>query len=90
MRVSLSTSAGGSRAWKLLGPTGQSTAALIVGFLVAVGVLLWQAWRGQQELIKSAALQHADSYSQALAEMRTLYTSEVVLPRSPSATKRRE
>ncbi len=78
MRVSLSTSASRSRAWKLLGPTGQSAAALIVGFLVVIGVLLWQTRQGQQRLIESAALQQATLYSQTLTEMRTLYTSEVV------------
>lgn len=78
MQISLTTSGSGSRAWRLLGPTGQSAAALIVGFLVAIGVLLWQAWQGQQELIESAALQQAALYSQTLTEMRTLYTSEVV------------
>ena len=50
----------------------------MIGFLVAIGVLLWQAWRGQEKLIESAALQQAALYSQTIADMRTLYTSEVV------------
>ena len=78
MRVSQSTTGSSSRAWRLLGPTGRSAALLIVGFLVAIGVLLWQAWAGQEKLIESAALQQAALYSQTIAEMRTLYTSEVV------------
>ncbi len=78
MRVSLSMSAGGSRAWKILGPTGRSASVLIMGFLVVIGVLLWQAWQGQTKLIRTAALQQAALYSQTLSDVRTLYTSEVV------------
>ncbi len=71
-------SADGSRAWKILGPTGRSASVLIIGFLVVIGVLLWQAWLGQQRLIQTAALQQAALYSQTIADVRTLYTSEVV------------
>ena len=78
MPISLSMSAGGSRAWKILGPTGRSASVLIIGFLVVIGVLLWQASLGQQKLIRTAALQQADLYSQTIADVRTLYTSEVV------------
>ncbi len=78
MRASFSLSATGTRAWRTLGPTGRSVSVLIVGFLVVIGVLLWQAWQGQRKLIRIAALQQAALYSQTLADMRALYTSEVV------------
>ena len=68
----------GSRAWKLLGPTGRNASVLVLAFLAVIGVLLWQAWQGQRELIRTAALQQAALYSQTLADVRTLYTSEVV------------
>ncbi|MEE9149061.1 MAG: ATP-binding protein [Candidatus Tectomicrobia bacterium] len=45
---------------------------------VGVGCLLWYMSRVQATLVTSIALQHASLYAQALAEFRTLYTSEVV------------
>ena len=78
MPVSLSVSRSGTRAWRLLGPTGRRVSVLTVGFLAVIVVLLWQARQGQKKLIESAALQQAALYSQALTDMRTLYTSEVV------------
>ena len=78
MRASLTMTESGSRAWKLLGPTARSAAGLLLAFLVVIGLQLWQTWRGQQRLIESAALQQAALYAQTLADMRTLYTSEVV------------
>jgi tRNA A-37 threonylcarbamoyl transferase component Bud32 len=78
MPASLSVSKSGTQAWRLLGPAGRRISLLIVVFLVVIVVLLWQAWQGQRKLIESAALQQAALYSQALTDMRTLYTSEVV------------
>ena len=46
--------------------------------VVAFGVLLWNVWTLRENVVKSTALQDAKLYAQALAEFRTLYTSEVV------------
>ena len=47
-------------------------------FCVGVVGVLWQVSRLQSDLVESVTVQHAALYSQALAEFRTLYTSEVV------------
>lgn len=52
--------------------------ALVLGFAVAIGVTLWHLSRLQGELVESTSLHHAELYSQALTEFRSLYTSEVV------------
>lgn len=52
--------------------------ALVLGFAVAIGVTLWHMSRLQGELVEATALRHAELYSQALSEFRSLYTSEVV------------
>jgi hypothetical protein len=51
---------------------------LIILFCIGIGCTLWYVSRLQSNLIASIALQDASLYSQALAEFRTLYTSEVV------------
>ncbi|MCZ6632218.1 MAG: ATP-binding protein [bacterium] len=51
---------------------------LILMFCASVAGVLWHLSRLSSELIESAALHDADRYSQALAEFRTLYSSEVV------------
>ena len=43
-----------------------------------MGFILWQVSRLQSRVIETMALDNAALYSQALAEFRTLYTSEVV------------
>ena len=45
---------------------------------LGLGLMLWHVTRLQRSLMESMALDHADVYTRALAEFRTLYTSEVV------------
>lgn len=52
--------------------------ALVLGFAVAIGVTLWHLARLQTELVQATATRNAELYTQALAEFRSLYTSEVV------------
>lgn len=47
-------------------------------FLLGVGILLWHLARLQSKLVDSLTSQSAELYSRALAELRTVYTSEVV------------
>jgi PAS domain S-box-containing protein len=51
---------------------------LVLLFGLGMGCMLWHVSRLQSSLITSIALQDASLYAQALAEFRTLYTSEVV------------
>jgi PAS domain S-box-containing protein len=51
---------------------------LLLLFCLGMGCMLWYVSRLQSNLIASIALQDATLYAQALAEFRTLYTSEVV------------
>src|SRR5438093_7591462 len=51
---------------------------LALMFCAGVAGVLWQVSRVQSNLIAAIALQNASLYAQALAEFRTLYTSEVV------------
>ena len=51
---------------------------LLLLFCLGMGCMLWDVSRLQSNLIASIALQDASLYAQALAEFRTLYTSEVV------------
>ena len=51
---------------------------LLLLFCLGMGCMLWHVSRLQSNLIASIALQDASLYAQALAEFRTLYTSEVV------------
>src|SRR5262245_66504447 len=51
---------------------------LLLLFCLGMGCMLWHVSRQQSNLITSTALQDASLYAQALAEFRTLYTSEVV------------
>jgi PAS domain S-box-containing protein len=51
---------------------------LLLLFCLGMGCMLWYVSRLQSNLITSIALQYASLYAQALAEFRTLYTSEVV------------
>ncbi len=51
---------------------------LTIMFCAGVAVVLWQMSRLQSDLVASLSVPHAALYSQALAEFRTLYTSEVV------------
>ncbi|MDE1461438.1 diguanylate cyclase [Spartinivicinus poritis] len=52
---------------------------LIIAFTLATIIILWHLERLANKQIQSTALDNAQSYSQALAEFRTLYTSEVVI-----------
>ncbi len=51
---------------------------LTLMFCLGVAGIFWQVSRVQSNLIDSIVLQDAALYAQALAEFRTLYTSEVV------------
>ena len=51
---------------------------LILMTVGAVAFLLWQQWSSQSEIVKTIAHQDAKSYSEALRQFRSLYTSEVV------------
>src|SRR5215510_19445 len=51
---------------------------LTILFCVGMVCILWYVSHLQSNLIASIALQDASLYSQALAEFRALYTSEVV------------
>ena len=51
---------------------------LLLLFCLGMGCMLWYVSRLQSNLIAAIALQDASLYAQALAEFRTLYTSEVV------------
>lgn len=51
---------------------------LLLMFCLGAGCMLWYVSHLQSDLIASIALQDASLYSQALTEIRTLYTSEVV------------
>ena len=51
---------------------------LLLLFWLGIGCILWYVSHLQSNLIASIALQDASLYAQALAEFRTLYTSEVV------------
>jgi hypothetical protein len=55
-------------------------AILVLTLMLCAGVagMLWQVSRVQSNLVTSIAVQDASLYAQALAEFRTLYTSEVV------------
>ncbi|WP_163833080.1 diguanylate cyclase [Spartinivicinus ruber] len=52
---------------------------LAVTFTMATIVILWHLEHLANEQIQTTALDNAQSYSQALTEFRTLYTSEVVV-----------
>src|SRR5438045_4889909 len=51
---------------------------LMLLFCLGMGCMLWYVSRLQSNLMTAIALQDASLYAQALAEFRTLYTSEVV------------
>ena len=51
---------------------------LVLSFVVGVGALFWQMNQLQQDLIRRSALESARLYSDAVAQFRTVYTSEVV------------
>ena len=46
----------------------------------SVAFLLWQQSKSEGEIVQAIALQDARAYSEALANFRSLYTSEVVSP----------
>ena len=51
---------------------------LSLAFSIVVASMIWHVSQLQSELIESTALKTAELYSKALAQFRTLYTSEVV------------
>ena len=69
--------AGLSRLAKLLGEW-RLLIYLVLGFACAIAGVLWYLSSLQKELVQSATRHSAQLYTQALADFRTLYTSEVV------------
>lgn len=55
-----------------------TVAVLAIALALGLGFILWHVSRLQSRVIETMALDNAAVYSQALAEFRTLYTSEVV------------
>ena len=55
-----------------------TVSVLAIVLAVGLGVFLWHVSRLQSRVSDTMALDNAALYSQALAEFRTLYTSEVV------------
>ncbi|WP_218568962.1 ATP-binding protein [Pseudomonas sp. 2FE] len=51
---------------------------LVLGFSCAIAGVLWYTSSLQEELVQSSTRKNAQLYSLALADFRTLYTSEVV------------
>lgn len=51
---------------------------LVLLSIGSVAFLLWQQAKSEAEIVQTIALQDAKSYSEALANFRSLYTSEVV------------
>ena len=52
---------------------------ILVGlFAAAIAAMMFHLARMQENLVQSTALQHAGAYADAIDEVRTLYTSEVV------------
>ncbi len=56
-------------------------------FALGFGATVWHLSRLPTQLVESAALNHAALYAQALAEFRTIYTSEVVARVKPQGIK---
>ena len=52
--------------------------SLALLFACGLCLLYWQLLVDQEEFVEQTALQHAEIYSAAISEFRTLYTSEVV------------
>jgi signal transduction histidine kinase/DNA-binding response OmpR family regulator len=63
---------------KRLSSTAPTILKLSILFCIGMAVVLWYSHRLTETLVKSTALQDAARYTDALAEFRTLYTSEVV------------
>ncbi len=73
--------AGSSAGEHAAAPPGRHGALIVCCAVVAVSCLaaaLWSVATQQNALLRQQALEHAENYSRALAEFRTLYTSEVV------------
>ena len=51
---------------------------LVLLSVASVAFLLWQQAKSESEIVQAIALQDAKAYSEALANFRSLYTSEVV------------
>jgi signal transduction histidine kinase/ActR/RegA family two-component response regulator len=51
---------------------------LALVLLMALGLTAWQVSRVQNELLQETAIHNASLYSEAIAEFRSVYTSEVV------------
>lgn len=62
--------------WRFL--QSHSLLILLAMFVIGVTLMIWQARTMQKNLVESAVLEQVDQYSQALAEVRSLYSSEIV------------
>jgi two-component system sensor histidine kinase/response regulator len=76
----------GSWAWRTCVRLLYERTVLVLAILFCAGAAgtLWHLSRLSSHLIKSAALEGTIWYSEALTELRTLYTSEVVIPAQTS------
>ena len=54
-------------------------AVIVILFIFSAMAVLWQVYNLQNRLVRDSALDNALLYSQAIAEFRSLYTSEVVI-----------
>lgn len=72
-----STTFSGTRAWWSAAVRDRSIVVAVVVNILAICLLLWQTHRSQTTLIESASLQQAEEFSASMAEVRTMYTSEV-------------
>ena len=51
---------------------------MVLLFVLGAALVLWQQWRFQSEMVQFMAEEEAQSYSEALATFRTVYTENVV------------
>jgi diguanylate cyclase (GGDEF)-like protein len=63
---------------QLLKKIDLSIALLVTAFCIAVGAIILHVSSLQSNLLRASAINTARSYSQTLADVRTLYTSDVV------------
>ena len=77
MKDTKSTTLSASHAWWTVAIRERSIVIATAAFCLAFVMLLWQTHRAQTTLIESTSLQQGKEFSASIAEVRTLYTSEV-------------
>ncbi len=58
----------------------QLIALLIAFYLAAAAIILWRTSTVARSLVQKSATENAERYSEALSTVRSVYTSEVVIP----------